>query len=68
MCVDSGLITASRFPILEHDFLCFNNGCNSDITSNKGVLYTKILIKDSILHLFNVHMQASYITKDPKEI
>lgn len=32
--------------------------------SKKGVLYAKIQIGDSILHLFNTHLQANYNHSD----
>lgn len=32
----------------------------SDSLSEKGILYTKIQIKDAILHLMTTHFQASY--------
>lgn len=65
---DSGLLTMSRFPILESEFQPYTYGVFSDSVSNKGVLYTKILIKDMVLHLFNTHMQASYISTDLNEV
>lgn len=34
----------------------------SDAIAKKGILYTKIQIKDQILHVFNTHTNASYIT------
>jgi hypothetical protein len=33
----------------------------------KGVLYAKIQIKDSILHLFTTHLQATY-SHNPKTL
>lgn len=41
---DGGLITLSRFPIIEHEWLAFPFGVLSDALSQKGVLFTKILI------------------------
>lgn len=43
---DGGMLTLSRFPILESEFKPYTLGVFSDSISNKGVLYTKILIKD----------------------
>ncbi|CAD8125965.1 unnamed protein product [Paramecium sonneborni] len=62
--VDGGLITLSRYPILYHDFKEFPYGILSDNLSNKGVLYTKILVNGQILHIFNTHLQASYVGKE----
>lgn len=61
---DGGLLTLSRFPILESEFKPFPYGVFSDSCANKGVLYTKIDVKGEILHLFNTHMQATYFSLD----
>ena len=66
--VDGGLLILSRyikvdryrFPIIESEFLPFKYCVLSDSLSEKGVLYAKIQIKDSFLHLFTTHFQASY--------
>lgn len=50
----------SRFPILESDFFGFGNGILPDIFSFKGILYAKISIHSKILHVFTLHVQASY--------
>jgi sphingomyelin phosphodiesterase len=65
---DGGLVTISRFPILESEFRPYTIGVFSDSISNKGVLYTKIMIKDQYLHLFNTHMNASYFTTNLDEV
>ncbi|CAK84271.1 unnamed protein product (macronuclear) [Paramecium tetraurelia] len=62
--VDGGLVTLSRYPILSHEFKEFPYGILSDNLSNKGVLYTKILVNGQMLHLFNTHLQASYVGKE----
>lgn len=41
---DGGLLTLSRFPIIETEFEPFAYGVVSDALSYKGVLYVKILI------------------------
>jgi endonuclease/exonuclease/phosphatase family metal-dependent hydrolase len=62
---DGGLLTLSRFPIMESAFEPFDYGVVSDALSYKGVLYVKILVKNNlILHLFNTHTQASYFWDD----
>lgn len=58
--VDGGLVILSRYPILEHDFIKFTYGVQSDALAEKGVLYAKIQIQDHIFHFFNTHLQASY--------
>ena len=40
--LDGGLLTLSRFPIVDSDFLVFKRGVFSDWLSRKGVLYSKI--------------------------
>ncbi|KAL4486458.1 hypothetical protein ABPG72_018412 [Tetrahymena utriculariae] len=59
--VDGGLVTISRFPIIEKSYRPFKYGVLSDNLSQKGVLYTKIQANDSFIHLFNTHLQASYV-------
>lgn len=59
--VDSGLLVLSRFPILVSHFESYKIGILSDSASDKGYIYCKIKIGDSILHLFVTHLQASYI-------
>lgn len=54
------LFTPTRFPIMASEFKPYPYGVFSDSLSQKGVLYTKIQIKDEILHLYSTHMQASY--------
>jgi endonuclease/exonuclease/phosphatase family metal-dependent hydrolase len=58
--VDGGLVILSRFPIIESAFIPFKYGVLSDSLAQKGVLYAKIEIKNTILHLFTTHLQASY--------
>jgi len=64
--VDGGLLVLSRFPIVAHEFQPFPYGVFSDALALKGVLYTKIQIKDQTLHLYNSHTQASYIGTSQK--
>lgn len=65
---DAGLLTLSRFPIIQSEFRSYSNGVFSDSISDKGVLYTQIMIGSQIIHLFNTHMQASYISTNIQEI
>ena len=58
--VDGGLIILSRFPIVSKLFVPYQYGVIADSLSQKGLLYAKIQIKDSFLHLFSTHLQASY--------
>jgi hypothetical protein len=62
--VDSGLLVMSRFPITNQKLYSFNIGIFSDSASDKGYIYCKINVKGDIIHLFNLHLQASYLTSD----
>ncbi|KRX10020.1 Endonuclease/exonuclease/phosphatase [Pseudocohnilembus persalinus] len=70
--VDGGLLTLSKKPIVYSKFQRFQYGVLSDNIALKGILYTKILIKQDkqnqnyYLHLFNTHLQASYIGHETK--
>ena len=68
MClVDGGLIILSRFPIVNYCYSNYSGGVMVDQFVDKGVLYAQIRVKDSILHLFNTHLQASYTYSDDYE-
>lgn len=54
----------SKFPILYSQFSSFGLGVFSDSSSDKGYIYCKIDVDGNILHLFNLHLQASYLTPD----
>ena len=58
--IDGGLLTLSRFPIIECKKINYDYGVMSDGMSMKGVIYTKIRINNNFLCLFNTHLQASY--------
>jgi len=64
--VDGGLLVLSRFPIVASEFKPFPYGIFSDSLAQKGVLYTKIQIKEGILHLYSSHTQASYFGETQK--
>jgi endonuclease/exonuclease/phosphatase family metal-dependent hydrolase len=58
--VEGGLVILSRFPIISFSSNIFRYGVIQDSLAQKGILYAKILIKNSFLHLFTTHTQASY--------
>lgn len=58
--LDGGLLILSRFPIVTQEFCPFAPGIGSDYVVQKGVLYVKIAIGTSYLHLYNTHTQATY--------
>lgn len=55
-----GLLTISKHPIVKKNFYGFKSCLSIDKISKKGVLYTKINAFGSKIHLFNLHLQASY--------
>lgn len=57
---DGGLLILSRFPIEDISYFPFPYGVISDSIAEKGIIYAKIKIQNSYLHLFTTHLQASY--------
>jgi len=57
---DGGLIILSRFPIVSHAYHKFRYGVVADSLAEKGLIYAKIAVRDSYLHIFTTHLQASY--------
>lgn len=55
-----GLMIVSKHPITDTEQIVFDKGSQSDRFVTKGVLYAKIKIGSSYVHVFNTHMQASY--------
>jgi len=55
-----GLVILSKFPIVDTQELLFDRGSASDALVTKGVLYAKIQLGHSFVHVFNTHLQASY--------
>ena len=53
-------MTLHIFPIIKSEFLPFGISVMSDSLSEKGMLYARIQIKDTILHIITTHFQASY--------
>ena len=43
-------------------------GLLDDSISQIGVLYTRIIIQNDVIHLFNTHLQASYVVDHLKII
>ncbi|KAG9352626.1 hypothetical protein JZ751_021040 [Albula glossodonta] len=46
-CLNSGLLFASRYPILDADYYCYPNGQGEDALAAKGVLCAKVLLGKS---------------------
>ncbi|TPX62998.1 hypothetical protein PhCBS80983_g00178 [Powellomyces hirtus] len=67
--VDSGLLVLSRYPIVKSDAIEYVVGTGPDSWAAKGILYTQILVTDkhhreSRIHLFTSHLQATYIKNE----
>lgn len=60
--IDGGLITLSKWPIIDYKILVFKAGYGADYLSAKGAVYT-MLQKEKTIHFFNTHLQASYGSK-----
>ena len=63
---DGGICILSRFPIKEYAFHAFRYGVLADSIAEKGIIYAKIEIGNSFLHLFTSHTQASYTNDLPE--
>ena len=57
---EGGILILSRFPILFTKYFVFEKTIFPDSLCAKGVIYAKIQIYQSVLHLFTTHLQASY--------
>jgi len=55
-----GLMIMSKHPIVERHEIIFDKGSHSDRFVAKGVLYAKLQVGSSFIHVFNTHLQASY--------
>lgn len=61
MIINGGLVTLSRFPIVEADRLLFEPSVALDRLMAKGVIWTKIeLPNKSHIHVFNTHLLAIF--------
>jgi endonuclease/exonuclease/phosphatase family metal-dependent hydrolase len=58
------LAVLSKYPILYSKFFSFGLGVFSDSSSDKGYIYCKIDVEGDTIHLFNLHLQASYLTSE----
>ncbi|MBU2897763.1 sphingomyelin phosphodiesterase [Vibrio hepatarius] len=55
---DGGVLTFSKYPIVEQAQHIFANCKGTDCSADKGILYTKIMKGRYPYHLFNVHLGA----------
>lgn len=65
---DGGLLIISRFKIEETKFYPYTYACDIDAIVNKGILYAKINIQGTILHLLTTHLQATYYQKTEEKM
>lgn len=62
--IDGGLLILSRVPIVETEFEVYRDSAMPDSLAQKGVLYAKIQVEKTFLHIFTSHMQSSYQVTD----
>ena len=65
--IDGGLVTLSKFPIIEADQIIFDPPVSRDRVMQKGVIWTLIqLPNNKRLHVFNTHLLAvfEHLTED----
>jgi endonuclease/exonuclease/phosphatase family metal-dependent hydrolase len=55
-----GLMIMSKYPMVDTQEIIFDKGSHSDSFVTKGVLYAKLKVESSFVHVFNTHLQASY--------
>eukprot|EP00743_Colponemidia_sp_Colp-15_P005275 GILK01005674.1.p1 GENE.GILK01005674.1~~GILK01005674.1.p1 ORF type:complete len:365 (-),score=42.02 GILK01005674.1:172-1266(-) len=61
--IDGGLITLSRHPIVSHEWHPFDHGGIAiERFVTNGILYTKIQIGETFVHIFNTHLQSDQLT------
>ena len=64
---DSGLLIASKLPVLESGFERFHGGAHIDAGAAKGIMYAKLQVGSRQLYVFNTHLQASHSATSPAE-
>lgn len=67
---NDGLLTLSKYPIINSLNYTFNNGCGEDMLVCKGFQYLLINYMDNHISFINTHMNADPLiyNTDPKEI
>ena len=58
--IDSGLLTASRYPIVSCKFVRFGDASSVDRLAEKGFLHNVLETPGRKIHVINTHVQASY--------
>jgi sphingomyelin phosphodiesterase len=59
--IDSGLLIISKYPIIATDSVRYSDGTSYDAFCAKGCLYAKVQVdRNSFVHVFATHLQASY--------
>ncbi|WP_104037198.1 sphingomyelin phosphodiesterase [Vibrio jasicida] len=64
---DGGIITMSKYPIIDTDYLVFEHCTGTDCYADKGIVYVKINKNGVPYHIFNTHL-ASYETLEAKRL
>ena len=55
---NSGLVTISRYPIVEHDFVRHDTSSGLCGLANKGAHYVKCSVDGRIMNIINTHLQS----------
>ena len=55
---NGGVIIVSKHPIINTNFHIFKNSSGSDSLSNKGIVYSRILVELEYVNIFTTHLQA----------
>ena len=56
--LNGGIITYSRFPILEEKKMIYKKSQIFNAISAKGLMYTKIFMYNKFYHIFNTHLDS----------
>jgi endonuclease/exonuclease/phosphatase family metal-dependent hydrolase len=57
--IDSGLLTISKFPIVDSDYIVYSKCSGTDCLAAKGILWTKIAVPGiGDINVFNSHLNA----------
>jgi len=66
--INCGLWILSKYPIVEYDFQKFSTCVGYDYLSQKGVLYVKIKVNNTIIQLFDTHLNSGNDRQETRDI
>jgi len=53
-----GLMTLSKYPIIDQKYISFKKKTHVEIFVKKGVLWTKINVNGTLINVYNTHLQS----------